>query len=280
MTGGWKCGSPDAAHLLVVHGRGGLDALLDEGLELLDELLGAGADGEVHGSSSGHANGVSRPPGPYLPVGLVASEACLSRARALHAADLDPDPFVQFEVWFADATEHGQLQPEAMTVATTTVDGQPSARLVLLRGIDERGFTFFTNYQSRKGRELDANPHAAIAFHWPEVLRQIRAVGSVERVSAEDCDAYWFHRPRASRLSAWASEQSEVVGDRDEMEARVEELEQRFTGVDVPRPAWWGGYRVLPVEMEFWQHRDDRLHDRFRYQREAAERWRVTRLQP
>jgi pyridoxamine 5'-phosphate oxidase len=202
-------------------------------------------------------------------------------ARALREADLDPDPFVQFTRWYDDAVEHGELQPDAMVVATCTPDAVPSARMVLLRGVDERGFCFYTNYDSRKGRELDANPRAAIAFHWPEVLRQVRATGAVERVDDTESDAYWNNRPRASRVSAWASEQSEVVGSREELEARVVELEARFADGDVPRPPGWGGYRVVPDDVEFWQHRDDRLHDRLRYARRAgAAGWRIERLQP
>ena len=201
-------------------------------------------------------------------------------ARPLRAADLDRDPFVQFEQWYDDALEHGQLQPDAMVVASSAPDGQPSARLVLLRGIDARGFCFYTNYDSRKGRELEANPSAAVAFHWPEVLRQVRATGAVERVSDEESDAYWHARPRPSRISAWASEQSEVVVSRAALEAAVEEVEARFGDGDVPRPARWGGYRVVPAEVEFWQHRDDRLHDRFRYLRAADGGWRIERLQP
>jgi pyridoxamine 5'-phosphate oxidase len=200
-------------------------------------------------------------------------------ARPLREADADPNPFVQFSRWYDDALEHGQLQADAMIVATSTAAGRPSVRMVLLRGVDERGFCFYTNFASRKGRELDANPHAAIAFHWPEVLRQVRATGTVERVSAEESDAYWYARPRASRVSAWASVQSEVIDSRGELEARVAELEARFADSDVPRPSVWGGYRVIPEELEFWQHRDDRLHDRLRYTRVDGG-WRVDRLQP
>jgi pyridoxamine 5'-phosphate oxidase len=199
-------------------------------------------------------------------------------ARPLHLSDLDPDPFVQFTRWYDDAVEHRQLQPDAMIVATSTPDGRPSVRMVLLRGVDARGFCFYTNFESRKGHELAANPYAAIAFHWPEVLRQVRATGPVERVADAESDAYWYARPRASRISAWASAQSEV-GDRAELEARVVELEARFDDVDVPRPPGWGGYRVASDDIEFWQHRDDRLHDRLRYTR-VDEGWRVDRLQP
>ena len=200
-------------------------------------------------------------------------------ARPLHESDVDPDPFVQFSRWYDDAVEHDQLQPDAMIVATSTPDGHPSVRLVLLRGVDERGFCFFTNFESRKGRELDANPQAAIGFHWPEVLRQVRATGGVERVSDAEADAYWYARPRSSRVSAWASSQSEPVATREELEARVAEVEARFADVEVPRPDDWGGFRVVPDEIEFWQHRDDRLHDRFVYSR-SGDGWEVVRLQP
>jgi pyridoxamine 5'-phosphate oxidase len=201
-------------------------------------------------------------------------------ARPLHANDLDPDPFVQFQRWYDDAEAHGQLQPDAMVVATSTPDGRPSARMVLLRGVDARGFCFYTNFASRKGRELAANPHAAIALHWPEVLRQVRATGVVERVDDTESDAYWYARPRESRISAWASAQSEEIENRDELEARVTELDARFAEGDVPRPDGWGGYRVVPAEIEFWQHRDDRLHDRFLYVRDDGGGWRISRLQP
>jgi len=203
-------------------------------------------------------------------------------ARPLHARDLDPDPFVQFQRWFDDAEAHGQLQPDAMVVATSTADGRPSARMVLLRGVDVRGFCFYTNFDSRKGEELAANPHAAIAFHWPEVLRQVRATGRVERVSDAESDAYWYARPRASRVSAWASAQSEPVATREVLEARVDEVEARFADGEVPRPDGWGGFRVVPDEIEFWQHRDDRLHDRFVYTRAdgSSGDWQVVRLQP
>jgi pyridoxamine 5'-phosphate oxidase len=200
--------------------------------------------------------------------------------RELRESDVDPDPFVQFQRWYDDAVEHGALQPDAMTVVSATPDARPSARLVLLRGVDARGFCFYTDYTSRKSRELDANPHAAIVFHWPEVLRQVRATGSVHRVDDAASDAYWFNRPRASQLSAWASDQSEPIASRTELEARVAELAARFGDGEVPRPASWGGYRVTPDEIEFWQHREDRLHDRLRYVRDAGGGWRIERLQP
>ena len=201
-------------------------------------------------------------------------------ARPLHESDLDPDPFVQFTRWYDDALGHGQLQPDAMIVASSTPDACPSVRMVLLRGVDDRGFCFYTNFESRKGRELDANPHAAIAFHWPEVLRQVRATGAVERVSDAEADAYWFARPRASRVSAWASAQSDVVETRAELETRVRDVEARFADGDVPRPPGWGGYRLVPDDLEFWQHRDDRLHDRLRYRRDPQGDWLLERLSP
>jgi pyridoxamine 5'-phosphate oxidase len=201
-------------------------------------------------------------------------------ARPLHARDLDPDPFVQFQRWYDDAEAHGQLQPDAMVVATSTRDGHPSARMVLLRGVDDRGFCFYTNFGSRKARELAANPRAAIALHWPEVLRQVRATGRVERVADAESDAYWYARPRASRVSAWASAQSEPIATREELEARVDEVEERFADSEVVRPDGWGGFRVVPDEIEFWQHRDDRLHDRFVYSGWHDGGWRISRLQP
>jgi pyridoxamine 5'-phosphate oxidase len=202
-------------------------------------------------------------------------------ARPLHEDAVDPDPFVQFQRWYDDAVVHEELQPDAMVVATSTLDGHPSARAVLLRGVDARGFCFYTNFESRKGRELAANPRAAAVFHWPAVLRQVRATGDVEHVSDAEADAYWDARPRASRVSALASAQSDPVASRAELEARVAEVEARIaaTGGDVARPPGWGGYRVVPDEIEFWQHRDDRLHDRLVYTRVGGA-WRVTRLQP
>ncbi len=200
-------------------------------------------------------------------------------ARPLHAHDLDADPFLQFKRWYDDAEEHGQLQPDAMVVATSTPDGHPSARMVLLRGVDGRGLCFYTNFDSRKGEELAANPHAAIVLHWPEVLRQVRATGAVERVADDESDAYWYARPRSSRVSAWASAQSEPVATREELEANVGAVEARFADGEVPRPDGWGGFRVVPDEIEFWQHRDDRLHDRFVYSR-SDDGWQVVRLQP
>jgi pyridoxamine 5'-phosphate oxidase len=200
-------------------------------------------------------------------------------ARPLLETDVDPDPFVQFRRWFDDATTHGARQPEAMTVASVDREGRPSARMVLLRRLDDRGFTFFTNYGSRKAGELDANPHAAIVFHWTDVLRQVRATGAVERVSAEESDEYWATRPRGSQVGAWSSAQSAVVAGRAELEAAVAACEARFSDGPVPRPPDWGGYRVVPDMIEFWQHRDDRLHDRLRYSLLDGT-WQLERLQP
>ena len=193
---------------------------------------------------------------------------------------VDTDPLAHFRRWFDDAQHDGALQPDVMIVATTTPTGDPSARAVLLRGFDERGFCFYTSYASRKGRELEANPRAAVVFHWPEVARQVRVTGHVERVSTVESEAYWVARPRESRISAWASEQSEPIASRDELDRRASEVAARFGDGDVPLPPVWGGYRVVPEEVEFWQHRDDRLHDRLRYTRRADGSWAVERLQP
>ena len=201
------------------------------------------------------------------------------RSRPLRRAGLDPDPVLQFERWFADVREAGAFEPEAMALATATSGGEPSARMVLLKGFDRRGFRFFTGYLSRKARELDSNPHAALLFHWPGVGRQVRIEGRVERATAEETAEYVRSRSRASQLSALASRQGEVILDRAELEARVAALDDRYSGEELPLPEEWGGYVLVPSAFEFWQHREHRLHDRFRY-REAADGWEIERLSP
>jgi pyridoxamine 5'-phosphate oxidase len=198
----------------------------------------------------------------------------------LDEAALDADPIRQFQTWLAEAGAAGLTLPESMTLATATPHGRPSARLVLLRGCDARGFAFFTNYDSRKARELDANPHAALVLHWPSLERQVRIEGRVERVSAEDSDAYWRGRPRGSQLSALVSPQSEILADREVLLELVRVAERRYAGQPVPRPANWGGYRVVPEVIEFWQGGLNRLHDRFRYRRRDGGGWQVERLAP
>lgn len=197
---------------------------------------------------------------------------------AVDEHDLDDDPIAQLRAWLADAQDVLPLA-EAMTLATVDEGGRPSARVVLLRGLDERGLTFFTNRTSRKGRELGANPAAAVVFHWPELRRQVRVEGPVEETSIEDSEAYWRSRPRASRIAAWASPQSQPLAGRVDLEARVTEAEARFAGADVPLPEFWGGYRVIAGAVEFWEHHDDRLHDRILYVR-SGEGWRRERLAP
>jgi pyridoxamine 5'-phosphate oxidase len=197
----------------------------------------------------------------------------------LREADADPDPLAQFRAWFAQAQAAPIPQPEAMTLATTTPDGQPSARVVLLRGLDERGFVFFTNYESRKAEELAANPRAALVFFWSELHRQVRVEGRVEPVSAAESDAYFRTRARGSRLGAWASPQSAVIPDRAFLEERAREFAARYPDEEVPRPPYWGGLRVVPEVIEFWQGQPDRLHDRLRYRREGSG-WVCERLAP
>jgi pyridoxamine 5'-phosphate oxidase len=192
----------------------------------------------------------------------------------LRRADLDADPLRQFQTWFDDASDVVRAR-EAMAVATATAEAAPSVRMVLLKVADERGLVFFTHYTSRKGRELDANPQAALLFHWDALGRQVRVEGGVERVSAEESDAYFATRPAGARVGASASRQSEVLSDRDELECRVADL----GGAELPRPQTWGGFRVVPEAWEFWQHRDDRLHDRFRYTRRNGA-WLIERLYP
>jgi pyridoxamine 5'-phosphate oxidase len=198
----------------------------------------------------------------------------------LSEADMDADPLRQFEKWLEQALAAHLPEPNAMTLATATPDGQPSARVVLLKAFDASGFTFFTNYDSRKGRELTANPRAALLFFWPQLQRQVRIEGTVERVAEAESDAYFRSRPLGSRLGAWASPQSEVIASRDVLEERMRELAQKFPDGDVPRPPHWGGYRVYPLTIEFWQGRPDRLHDRLRYQRMQPTGWRLERLSP
>ena len=192
----------------------------------------------------------------------------------MDVADLDPDPIVQFCRW------KDELSPfdDAATLATASADGAPNARIVLVKGAVETGFVFHTNRQSAKGRELAANPRAALVFHWDP--RAVRVSGAVIELPDVESDAYWAGRPRGSQLGAWASAQSEVIADRSLLEARLAEVTARFDGGDVPRPPHWGGYRVVPASIEFWHHRDDRLHDRIRYRREESGAWSRERLSP
>jgi pyridoxamine 5'-phosphate oxidase len=198
---------------------------------------------------------------------------------ALDEHDVDPDPFRQLVAWYEEAVAAGVRQPDAMTLATSTPDGRVSARIVLLRGIDPDGLVFFTSYHSRKARELEANPRAAVVLHWREQERQVRAEGSLRRTTRERSGAYFRQRPFGSRVSAFISPQSDVVSGRAELEQRYEEVVARFAGGDVPLPDDWGGYVVMPDELEFWQGREDRLHDRVRY-RPEGDGWRVERLAP
>ena len=201
------------------------------------------------------------------------------RARPLLGADLDPDPLRQFAAWFEEAREAGEPLPEAVALATSTPDAWPSVRMVLLKGADERGFAFYSGYESRKGREREANPRGALCFYWHLLGRQVRVEGAVEPVSPEESDAYFATRPYGAQLSAAVSRQSEVISSRAELEEAVAVLRGRRPGSSVPRPEHWGGFRLAPAAYEFWQHREDRLHDRFRYRRVGGD-WLIERLAP
>lgn len=221
----------------------------------------------------------------------------------LRRKDLDPDPFQQFRRWFAQAQgvrASGRLRQlligwykklilvagaepmdmNAMTLATADEQGRPSARIVLLKGLDERGFIFYTNYESRKGRELEKNPNAALVFYWPGQERQVCVAGYVSKVSLQETDAYFDSRPRGSRIGAWASKQSSVVADRVELERRWADCEKSFVDKEVPAPPFWGGFLLTPVRFEFWQGRPNRMHDRFQYSRLADNAWQIDRLSP
>lgn len=200
--------------------------------------------------------------------------------RGLRRTELHSNPLQQFGAWFAAALAADIRDVNAMSLATATPNGKPSVRIVLLKGFDERGFAFFTNYDSEKGRQLDANPCAALAFYWVQLERQVRISGSVERTSREDSAAYFHSRPVGSRLGAWVSKQSDVVDARQVLESRLAEVTERFETGEIPLPPHWGGYRVKPDKFEFWQGRPNRLHDRFRYSRQADGTWLIDRLAP
>ncbi|MDQ3864691.1 MAG: pyridoxamine 5'-phosphate oxidase [Actinomycetota bacterium] len=200
-------------------------------------------------------------------------------SAGLHEADVDHDPIIQFHAWFENAVDAGLHEPNAMILATATRDGRPSARTVLLKGYDERGFVFYTNYEGRKAGELETNPACAVVFYWGELERQVRIEGRASRLSGEESDAYFASRPRGSRLGAWASQQSRPAKDRSVLEQRLRALEKEYEGREIPRPPFWGGYRVEPEAIEFWQGRENRLHDRLIYLRNERG-WKTQRLQP
>ena len=200
--------------------------------------------------------------------------------KGLRRSDLDPDPIKQFANWFTAAIEAGVRDVNAMSLATADSEGRPSVRIVLLKGFDQDGFVFFTNYESEKGKQLQANPSAALSFYWIELDRQIRISGKVKKTSRKESQTYFHSRPVGSQLSAWASRQSEVVDARRVLDARMAEMTERFQNKPVPLPPHWGGYRLKPDTMEFWQGRLNRLHDRFRYTRRPDGSWQIDRLAP
>jgi len=205
----------------------------------------------------------------------------MTEFSALTKSNIDASPIRQFQIWFDEVRAGGVSEQDAisMTLGTASKDGQPSARIVLLKSFDDRGFVFYTNYHSRKGKELSENPRACLLFYWPQLWRQVRIEGDIEKVSATESEEYFQSRPLGSRLGAWASDQSEVVDSREALESRFTELQKRF-GEDVPRPEHWGGYRLKPNSIEFWQGRDNRLHDRLLYKLREDGSWSIERLGP
>jgi pyridoxamine 5'-phosphate oxidase len=198
----------------------------------------------------------------------------------LRRADLAPDPLAQFRQWFQQALDAGLLEPSAMTLATADATGQPSARTVLLKNVDERGFSFFTNYESRKASELSVNARAALVLYWGQLERQVCIAGTVSKLSRAESEAYFKTRPRGSRLAAWISRQSQPVANRAELEEKMKQIEAQYPGEDIPLPPFWGGYVLGPHRIEFWQGRPSRLHDRFCYTLQPDGRWRLERLSP
>ncbi|MCF0069351.1 pyridoxamine 5'-phosphate oxidase [Dyadobacter sp. CY261] len=199
--------------------------------------------------------------------------------RGLLESDLDPDPLKQFRLWFDEVLEAGITEANAMLLSTVS-EGRPAGRIVLLKDFDPRGFSFFTNYGSKKGREMETNPQVALTFFWKELERQVRVEGTVSKTSEAESDEYFAVRPRGSQIGAWASAQSDVISDREFLEEKTNELNARFEGKPVPRPAHWGGYRVVPDYVEFWQGRPSRLHDRLVYTKQVDGDWKIERLSP
>jgi pyridoxamine 5'-phosphate oxidase len=201
-------------------------------------------------------------------------------AVPLDERDFDPDPMVQFDRWYREAFRAGLERPDAMALATVGPDGNPSVRIVLLKGADPDGFVFYTNYESHKARDLARNPHAALVFHWPELHRQVRVSATVSPISRQESERYFATRPREARLAAWASRQSETIQSRGELEERFRQLEAEYEGREIPLPPYWGGFRLRPESIEFWQGHAHRLHDRLRYRREPVGGWVLERLSP
>jgi len=199
--------------------------------------------------------------------------------NGLHESELDINPLNQFSKWFDEALKSEITEPNAMLLSTAHL-GRPAGRIVLLKGVDDKGFTFFTNYQSKKGQEMAENPQVAVTFFWKELERQVRIEGRIEKTAAAESDAYFASRPRGSQIGAWVSDQSEVIADREFLAEKLKSFETKFEGVDVPRPAHWGGYRVIPDYVEFWQGRPSRLHDRLAYVATESGAWKIERLSP